>query len=109
MIVHSRALTLVLSSARPAVFFGHPQPGIFTFNPPQRTYFIFRQPIPTSPALGADRDACHSLYKRVKGEVEGGMGYLLRKRETDPYKNLLPRLAYEATWGFNKKAPSFDP
>lgn len=84
-------------------------PGIFTFNPPQRTYFIFRQAIPTSPALGADREACHTLYKKVKSEVEDGMGYLLRKRETDPYKNLLPRLAYEASWGFNRKAPSFEP
>jgi hypothetical protein len=86
-----------------------PQPGIFTFNPPQRTYFIFRQPIPTSPALGADREACHTLYNKVKSEVEDGMGYLLRKRETDPYKNLLPRLAYEATWGFKRRAPSFEP
>lgn len=85
------------------------QPGIFTFNPPQRTYFIFRQPITTSPELGADREACHALYKQVKSEVEDGMGYLLRKRESDPYKNLLPRLAYEATWNFKRQAPSFEP
>lgn len=85
------------------------QPGIFTFNPPQRTYFIFRQPITTSPGLGADREACHALYKQVKSEVEDGMGYLLRKRERDPYKNLLPRLAYEATWNFKRQAPSFEP
>ena len=85
------------------------QPGIFTFNVPQRTYFIFRQAIPTSPALGSDREACHKLYKHVKSEVEDGMGYLLRKRETDPYKNLLPRLAYEASWGFKRKAPAFEP
>ena len=87
----------------------HLQPGIFTFNPPQRTYFIFRQPIPTSPELGADREACHALYQRVRGEVEEGMGYLLRKREADPFKNLLPRLAYEATWGWKRQAPSFEP
>jgi hypothetical protein len=85
------------------------QPGIFTFNAPKRTYFIFRQPIATSPALASDRAACSALYRKVKSEVEDGMGYLLRKRETDPYKDLLPRLLYEATWGGQRKAPSFEP
>jgi hypothetical protein len=37
------------------------------------------------------------------------MGYLLRKRESDPFKGLLPRLLFEASWGGQKKAPSFEP
>ena len=87
----------------------HPQPGIFTPNVPQRTYFIFRRPIRTTPALAADRVACQELYDRVRQEVEGGLGYLLRMREQDPYKDLLPRMLYEATWGGGRRAPSFDP
>lgn len=86
-----------------------PQPGLFTPNVPQRTYFIFRQPITTSPELAQDRAACQALYAQCKAEVEDGLGYLLRMREQDPYKDLLPRLFYEATWGFKRQAPSFEP
>jgi hypothetical protein len=85
------------------------QPGFFTPNLPQRTYFIFRQPIPTSPELAQDRAGCQALYATIKQEVEDGLGYLLRMREADPYKELLPRLVYEATWGGKRQAPSFEP
>lgn len=59
--------------------------------------------------MANDRQACQQLYDKVKSEVEDGMGYLLRKREQDPYKDLLPRLLYEATWGGKRRAPSFEP
>lgn len=85
------------------------QPGFFTFNAPRRTYFIFRQPIATSPALASDRAACQALYGTIRAEVEGGLGYLLRMREADPYKDFLPRVAYEASWGWTRRAPSFEP
>uniref|UniRef100_A0A383WM75 Phospholipid/glycerol acyltransferase domain-containing protein n=1 Tax=Tetradesmus obliquus TaxID=3088 RepID=A0A383WM75_TETOB len=85
------------------------KPGFFTPNLPQRTYFIFRKPIPTSPELAADRAACQALYADIKQEVEDGLGYLLRSREADPYKELLPRLIYEASWGGKRQAPSFEP
>ncbi|GBF99661.1 acyltransferase chloroplastic [Raphidocelis subcapitata] len=49
------------------------------------------------------------LYREVKGSVEGGLGYLLRRRETDPYGDIIPRAAYEATWGWERQAPSFEP
>lgn len=43
---------------------------------------------------------------QVKGEVEDGISWLLRNRERDPYKDALPRLLYEASWG-GKQAPTF--
>jgi hypothetical protein len=46
---------------------------------------------------------------QVRGEVEGGLAYLLDRRQDDPYRELLPRLLYEATWGGGKQAPSFRP
>lgn len=76
---------------------------------PRRYYFLFGAPIETSPELAQDREACQQLYQEVKGRVEGGIGYLLRKRETDPYRDLLPRVAYEASWGWQRRAPSFEP
>jgi hypothetical protein len=76
---------------------------------PRRFYFLFGAPIQTTPALAADRAACQQLYREVKGQVEGGLGYLLRRRESDPYRDLLPRLAYEASWGGQRQAPSFEP
>jgi hypothetical protein len=76
---------------------------------PQRIYFIFRKPIPTEPSLAEDRHSCQGLYQHIKSEVEDGMGYLLRKREQDPYKDFLPRMAYEMSWGQQRQAPSFEP
>jgi hypothetical protein len=42
-------------------------------------------------------------------QVEGCLGYLLRKRESDPYKDLPARLLYEASWGGRRQAPTFNP
>ncbi len=49
-----------------------------------------------------------SRCEQVKGEVEGGIAYLLQQRERDPYRNFLPRAVYEASWG-GRQAPTFDP
>jgi len=48
------------------------------------------------------------LRAQVKGEVEGGIAYLLQQRERDPYRDFLPRTVYEASWG-GRQAPSFEP
>ncbi len=45
----------------------------------------------------------------MRGEVEAGFDYLLTKRQEDPYRELLPRLLYEATWGGGRQAPTFKP
>lgn len=44
---------------------------------------------------------------QVKGEVEAGISYLLRKRETDQYRHFLPRIIYETASG-GRQAPTFD-
>jgi hypothetical protein len=47
---------------------------------------------------------------QVKGEVEGGISYLLRKRLTDPYADFGARVLYEAApWNGNQQAPTFNP
>ena len=60
----------------------------------------------------ASQSVSHALLTlaglQVKAEVEGGIGWLLQKREQDPYRPLLPRLIYEASRG-GAKAPSFTP
>lgn len=43
---------------------------------------------------------------QVKGEVEAGISYLLRKRESDQYRHFMPRTLFEAASG-GKQAPTF--
>lgn len=78
---------------------------------PARFYFAFGRPIPTTPDMARDKAACDAVYGEVRGEVERLLGLLLRKREADPYKDLLPRLAYENSWGGGpgRQAPTFKP
>ena len=44
---------------------------------------------------------------QVKGEVEAGISYLLRKREADRYRHFVPRILYETASG-GRQAPTFD-
>lgn len=76
-----------------------------------RLYFKFGAPIRTEgmQEVLTDKAAAAALYAHVKGEVEDGLAYLLKKREEDPYKDLGARLLYEASWGGNKQAPTFNP
>ena len=39
-------------------------------------------------------------------EVAGHISWLRQRREADPYKDFLPRVAYEVSWG-GKQAPTF--
>lgn len=75
---------------------------------PQRFYYKFQAPIRTDPADVKDREKCDATYEKVKDEVESAISWLLEKREKDPYKDLVPRLAYEVSWG-GRTAPTFDP
>ncbi|GLI58562.1 hypothetical protein VaNZ11_000309 [Volvox africanus] len=74
---------------------------------PARFYYLFGAPIRTDPRVAEDRDAVSQLYSQVRSEVEGCLGYLMRRRDKDPYKDLLPRLLYEASWGGKRQAPTF--
>ncbi|KAL3915951.1 MAG: hypothetical protein SGPRY_007022 [Prymnesium sp.] len=78
--------------------------------------------MPTTAVDPRDRQACATLYSSVQAranpgdqdcistlweELEACLDYLLRKREEDPYEPVLPRAAAEASWGFEKQAPTF--
>ncbi|KAI9177731.1 hypothetical protein LWI28_018557 [Acer negundo] len=77
---------------------------------PGRFYFYFGKPIETEGRKRELRDKvkCHELYLEVKSEVENCIAYLKEKRENDPYRNLLPRLIYQATHGFTSEVPTFE-
>ncbi|KMZ64320.1 Acyltransferase-like protein, chloroplastic [Zostera marina] len=78
---------------------------------PGRLYLLFGEPIKTQ---GRENELnCKEkekeLYLSIKSEVEGSIDYLKKKREKDPYRNILPRLVYKATHGFDTEVPTFDP
>ncbi|KAK4846223.1 hypothetical protein QYF36_014526 [Acer negundo] len=78
---------------------------------PGRFYYHFGKPIETDGMKHElrDREKSHELYLQVKSEVEKSLAYLKEKREHDPYRELLPRLVYQATNGFTSEVPTFEP
>ncbi|XP_006855419.2 acyltransferase-like protein At1g54570, chloroplastic isoform X2 [Amborella trichopoda] len=77
---------------------------------PGRFYYLFGTPIETREKKDEfrDKEEAHKLYLYLKSEVENIMSYLRKKREEDPYRSLLPRALYQATWGFTKEVPTFE-
>ena len=55
-----------------------------------------------------DKEKAQELYLQVKSQVEQCIAYLKMKRESDPYRNLLPRMLYQASRGFSSETPTFD-
>ena len=55
-----------------------------------------------------DRGKAQELYLQVRSEVERCIAYLKKKRETDPYRNIGPRLLYQATHGVTSEVPTFE-
>ncbi|KAK7826700.1 acyltransferase-like protein [Quercus suber] len=76
---------------------------------PGRFYYYFGKAIETEGLKQElkDRDKAHELYLQVKSEVGRCLAYLKEKRESNPYKNLLSRLIYQATRGFTSEIPTF--
>ncbi|EFN58302.1 hypothetical protein CHLNCDRAFT_142297 [Chlorella variabilis] len=74
--------------------------------PPGRLYFLFQQPIHTSPDDLQDRERCDELYRATRQSVEDGLAWLQRQRQRDPYKDFLPRQLYEAAYR-GRQAPTF--
>lgn len=72
---------------------------------PARHYFLFGKPIETAGMNVNDESTVAEAYKQVKDSVQSGIDYLLRARESDPYKDLVARSAYEAITG--NQAPTF--
>ncbi|KAB1202858.1 hypothetical protein CJ030_MR8G024971 [Morella rubra] len=77
---------------------------------PGRFYYYFGKPIETEGRKQElrNRDKSHELYLQVKSDVEGCIAYLKEKRENDPYRNILSRLAYQTTHGFTSEVPTFE-
>lgn len=55
-----------------------------------------------------DREKSRELYLQVQAEVEKCLAFLKEKRENDPYRNALNRLAYRATHGLTSEVPTFE-
>ncbi|XP_021297858.1 acyltransferase-like protein At3g26840, chloroplastic [Herrania umbratica] len=79
---------------------------------PGRFYYYFGKPIETEGMKVElrDKDKSHELYLHIKSEVERCLAYLKERREKDPYRNLLSRLAYQATHGSTSASqiPTFE-
>ncbi|GAB4847356.1 hypothetical protein Ancab_026414 [Ancistrocladus abbreviatus] len=77
---------------------------------PGRFYYLFGKPIETEGWREGlkDRHKAHALYLHVKSEVERCIAYLKDKRESDPYRNIVPRTLYQAANGFTSDVPTFE-
>ncbi|XP_019091082.1 PREDICTED: acyltransferase-like protein At3g26840, chloroplastic [Camelina sativa] len=84
-------------------------PGVVPKNP-GRFYYYFGKPIETAGKEKElkDKDKAQELYLQVKYEVEQRLAYLKVKRESDPYRYLLPRMLYQASHGWSSEIPTFD-
>lgn len=58
-------------------------------------------------AIKEDRAVADQLYLQTKSEVENIIAYLKRKREEDPYRSILQRALYQASWG-SREVPTFE-
>ena len=66
---------------------------------PARHYFLFGTPIPTAGIRPDDREACAAAYTALRGQVEAGIDTLREEvRPADPYRELVPRTAWEALY-----------
>ncbi|KAJ6434309.1 hypothetical protein OIU84_017921 [Salix udensis] len=79
---------------------------------PGRFYFLFGKPIETkgrAEEILNDRENANQLYLHTKSEVERCIAYLLKKREEDPYRNIVDRTVYRALYSPLHEVPAFDP
>ncbi|RVX06824.1 Acyltransferase-like protein, chloroplastic [Vitis vinifera] len=76
----------------------------------QEFYQNFGKPIETEGRKQElrEKEKAHEPYLHVKSEVESCRAYLKEKRKGDPYRNILPRLLYQATHGFTSEIPTFE-
>ncbi|KAF3523435.1 hypothetical protein F2Q69_00048686 [Brassica cretica] len=77
---------------------------------PGRYYIYFGKPIETKGREKElnDKEKAHEVYLEVKSEVERCMTYLKTKRDSDPYRNIFPRLLYYLSHGLSSQIPTFD-
>ncbi|KAL9404328.1 hypothetical protein Peur_001300 [Populus x canadensis] len=77
---------------------------------PGRFYYYFGKPIETEgrELELRDKDKAQELYIQIKSEVEKNLAFLKEKRESDLYRNVVARLAYQAMHGFTSEVPTFE-
>lgn len=77
---------------------------------PGRFYYLFGKPIKTKgkEEILKDKENANQLYLKIKSEVETSLDYLLKKREEDPYRNLIDRTLYKAIYA-SRDVPTFEP
>ncbi|XVF06247.1 hypothetical protein REPUB_Repub06bG0031300 [Reevesia pubescens] len=78
---------------------------------PGRLYYLFGKPIKLKGRkdLVENREDATELYMQVKSEVEQCIAYLLKKREEDPYRNIVDRTIYRALYAPLDQVPAFKP
>lgn len=78
---------------------------------PGRFYYLFGKPYDTKgkKELLNNRDKANEAYLSIKSEVEKIISYLRTKREEDPYRSIVSRTVYQATWGSSQQIPTFNP
>ncbi|KAM7280103.1 hypothetical protein ACFE04_007237 [Oxalis oulophora] len=78
---------------------------------PGRLYYFFGKPIQTKgrELELKDKGKANELYLEVKSEVERNIAYLLKKREEDPYRNILDRTLYQLLQSSSSDIPTFEP
>ncbi|XP_041990171.1 acyltransferase-like protein At1g54570, chloroplastic isoform X3 [Salvia splendens] len=78
---------------------------------PGRLYYLFGKPIQMKGRKETlkDREKARELYLSIKSEVEASMSYLLKKREQDPYRNIIDRAMYRAFRAPMDQVPTFEP
>ncbi|XVF57310.1 hypothetical protein PTKIN_Ptkin06aG0195000 [Pterospermum kingtungense] len=78
---------------------------------PGRFYYLFGKPIKLKGRedLVENREEANEVYLQVKSEVEQCISYLLKKREEDPYRNIIDRTIYRALYAPLEQVPAFKP
>ncbi|XP_073123469.1 phytyl ester synthase 1, chloroplastic-like isoform X2 [Henckelia pumila] len=81
--------------------------------PAGRLYYLFGKPIRMEgrDEVLNDRQKAKGLYLQIKSEVETNLSYLLKKRNEDPYRNIIDRILYQgrAPGASTDQIPSFEP
>ncbi|KAL9320336.1 hypothetical protein ACSQ67_012175 [Phaseolus vulgaris] len=79
---------------------------------PGRFYFLFGKPVRTKgmEKMLKDRESANQMYLQIKSEVESNLKYLIKKREEDPYRNIIDRKLYQIFYPpETDPTPSFEP
>eukprot|EP01041_Mallomonas_annulata_P009671 gene9671-20113_t len=75
---------------------------------PSRVYYIFEEPFDTRTLNIYDKKQCRVVYDDIRSRVQHGIDFLLSFRESDPYKDYIPRTLYETVTGVQAPTAPFN-